>query len=196
MDYLPHVVHAFEEKGIIIRSVSKASSCISGAGPYDAITKGLRCGVYNTRRGLNKYASYITLKILDTWLLNDKVLLVVTPKIVILLDWGAATFMVEIGVRVFARCVIPSKMTSAFSGMRTRSLWQNQIWSSDRHSSSLDSSVLDLFGVLRSLCRDVYHRHTAADWDRRLRQSELFDISIQRKGPVRVGNVEDWRWYN
>ena len=33
------------------------------------------------------------------------------------------TFMVEIGVRVFARCVVPSKMTSALSGLRARSLW-------------------------------------------------------------------------
>ena len=57
-----------------------------------------------------------------------------------------ATFVVEIGVRVFARCVVPSKMMSALYGLRARSLWQNQIWSSDRHFSSLDSSVLALFG--------------------------------------------------
>ena len=57
-----------------------------------------------------------------------------------------ATFMVEIGVRVFARCVVPSKMTSALSGLSARSLWQNQILSSDIHSASLDSGVLALFG--------------------------------------------------
>ena len=34
-----------------------------------------------------------------------------------------ATFVVEIGVRVCARCVVPSKMTSALSGLRARSLW-------------------------------------------------------------------------
>ena len=56
------------------------------------------------------------------------------------------TIVVEIGVRVFARCVVPSKMMSALSGLRARSLWQNQIWSSDRHFSSIDISVLALFG--------------------------------------------------
>ena len=56
-----------------------------------------------------------------------------------------ATFMVEIGVRVFARCVIPSKMTSALSGLSARSLRQNPIWSSARHSASQDSGVLALF---------------------------------------------------
>ena len=55
------------------------------------------------------------------------------------------TFMVEIGVRVFARCMVPSKMTTALSGLSARSLWQNQIWSSERHSSSLDNGVLALF---------------------------------------------------
>ena len=57
--YVRHVVHAFEEKGTIIRSVSKPRSRINGAGPYDTITTGPRWGVYNTCRRLNKYTSYI-----------------------------------------------------------------------------------------------------------------------------------------
>ena len=54
----------FEEKCIIISSVSKPSCSSSGAGPYDTTTTGPRWGVYNTRRGLNKYTSYITLHLL------------------------------------------------------------------------------------------------------------------------------------
>ena len=80
--------------------------------------------------------------------MNDKVLSRVTPKILILPERGTgvpAKFMVEIGVKVFARCVVPSKMTSALTGLRARSLWQNQIWSSDRNSYRLDSGVLPLF---------------------------------------------------
>ena len=37
----------FEEKGTIIHSVSKSSSHISGAGPYDTTTTDPRWGVYN-----------------------------------------------------------------------------------------------------------------------------------------------------
>ena len=54
----------FKEKGTIIRFLSKPSCRNSGAGPYDTTT-GPRWGVYNTRRGLNKYTSYITY--LLTW---------------------------------------------------------------------------------------------------------------------------------
>ena len=50
----------FEEKGTIIRSVSKPSCRNSGAGPYDTTT-GPRWGVYNTRWRLNKYTSCFTL---------------------------------------------------------------------------------------------------------------------------------------
>ena len=50
----------FEEKGTIIGSVSKPSNRISGTGPCDTITTGPSLGVYNTRRVLNKYTSYIT----------------------------------------------------------------------------------------------------------------------------------------
>ena len=51
----------FEEKGTIIHSVSKPSSRISGAGLYDTIITGPRWGVYNTRVGLNRYTSHVTL---------------------------------------------------------------------------------------------------------------------------------------
>ena len=57
---------SFEEEGTIIRSVSKPSCCISGAGQYDTTTTGPQWGVYNTRSGgggLNKYTSYITLPV-------------------------------------------------------------------------------------------------------------------------------------
>ena len=45
----------------IIHSVSKPSSRISGAGPYDAITTGPRWWIYNIRMWLNRCTSHITL---------------------------------------------------------------------------------------------------------------------------------------